>query len=140
LTLVFLLNPHAGASDANSQLPVRQKLPAFVAVDLADKSWRLSDLKGRAVLINFWATWCEPCLAEMPSLQSLAQQYGPDTLVVLLVNFKQSPQTIQPRFLSWTRTSGPLAVRLGRRNDAESYCFRGGSTPSGAPPVVQSGA
>jgi thiol-disulfide isomerase/thioredoxin len=42
-------------------------------------------------LINFWASWCEPCRAELPSLDALAQFYGPEKLVVLAVNFKEAP-------------------------------------------------
>ena len=69
--------------------------PEFAVADLSGHVWRLSELKGRAVLINFWASWCEPCLTEMPSLQTIAALYGPDKLVVLAVNFKQSMPTIQ---------------------------------------------
>ena len=47
---------------------------------------------------------------------------------------------IEPRFLSWTRPSGPLAARLGRRDDDAGYCPLGGATPPGAMPAVQSGA
>ena len=69
--------------------PARQLIPVLQATDLNGQLWRLSDLRGTAVLINFWASWCEPCLAEMPSLQQLARQHGPDRLVVLAVNFKE---------------------------------------------------
>lgn len=49
----------------------------------------MADLRGRAVLINFWASWCEPCRAEMPTLQQIADFYGPEKLLVLAVNFKE---------------------------------------------------
>jgi len=75
--------------------PARQSVPEFATRDMTGHLWRLRDLKGRAVLINFWASWCEPCLNEMPSLQTVAELYGPDTLVVLAVNFKLSIPTIQ---------------------------------------------
>lgn len=73
----------------------RQRVPTLSAADLKGQIWSLAGLKGRAVLLNFWASWCEPCLAEMPSLQTVAQLYGPDKLVVLAVNFKQPLPTIQ---------------------------------------------
>ena len=69
--------------------------PAFAQADMQGQLWRLSNLKGRAVLINFWASWCAPCLAEMPSLQTLAELYGPEKLTVLTVNFKQSVPVIE---------------------------------------------
>ena len=73
----------------------RQSVPVWVATDLNGQVWRLSEQKGRAVLLNFWASWCEPCLAEMPSLQTLAGLHGPQKLLVLAVNFKQPLPTIQ---------------------------------------------
>ena len=70
--------------------PTRQPIPPLEVTDLNGKVWRLADLRGKAVLINFWASWCEPCREEMPSLASLAEFYGPEKLVVLAVNFKES--------------------------------------------------
>ena len=69
--------------------------PDLAATDLQGQRWTWADLRGRAVLPNFWASWCEPCRAEMPSLQTLAELYGPDRLVVLAVNFKESNTTIE---------------------------------------------
>ncbi|MDB5744594.1 MAG: Redoxin domain protein [Polaromonas sp.] len=66
-------------------------LSVFNAVDATGKVWRPADLKGRAVLLNFWASWCEPCRAEMPSLQQAAESHGPDRLLVLAINFKEPP-------------------------------------------------
>lgn len=46
--------------------------PTAAFVDKAGKPWRIADFKGRPVLVNLWATWCAPCLAEMPALDRLA--------------------------------------------------------------------
>jgi thiol-disulfide isomerase/thioredoxin len=73
----------------------RIKAPAFAHLDVQGQLWRLEDLKGRVVLINFWASWCPPCLSEMPSLQTLVDLYGTDKLTVLAVNFKQSVPVIE---------------------------------------------
>ena len=87
----------------------RQPAPALVGTDLQGRVWRLADLRDKAVLINFWASWCEPCRAEMPSLQSLAQGYGPDKLVVLAVNFKESVATVQ-RYVQGTGMTLPVLL------------------------------
>ena len=83
---------YAQAADAYEvkRWPAGLATPAFEAHDLDGKIWRLADLRGRAVVINFWASWCEPCRAEMPTLQQLAEIYGPDKLEVLAVNYKES--------------------------------------------------
>ena len=59
--------------------------PAVVVADRAGKAIRLSDLRGRIVIVNMWATWCGPCRAEMPTLDRLAAKY-PKDLVVLAVS------------------------------------------------------
>ena len=57
--------------------------PDFELISLDGKKVRLSDYRGKAVLINFWATWCSPCKVEMPWFVDLQKRYGDDGLVVL---------------------------------------------------------
>jgi len=75
---------------------------AFSLVDTNGKTWRAADLRGRAVMLNFWASWCEPCRAEMPTLQQVADFYGADKLLVLAVNFKEPAA----RALQFAKTTG----------------------------------
>ena len=75
---------------------------AFKLVDTTGKTWTAADLKGRAVLLNFWASWCEPCRAEMPTLQQIADFYGADKLLVLTINFKEKPV----RALQFAKSTG----------------------------------
>lgn len=89
--------------------PDRKAVPQLQAQDLQGKTWRLADLRGKAVLINFWASWCAPCQAEMPSLQALARAQGPDALVVLAVNFKESAPVAQ-RFVQRTGLDLPVLL------------------------------
>ena len=76
--------PLLGAFGENFTLldpPVPTPLEAFT--DLAGNPVRLADLKGRVVLLNFWATWCAPCVREMPSLDRLQAALGDRGLSVV---------------------------------------------------------
>ena len=90
----------------------RKPIPQLTATDLDGQVWRLADLRGKAVLINFWASWCEPCRAEMPSLQLVAQLYGPEKLVLLAVNFKESA-TVARRYVQRTGLHLPVLLDSG---------------------------
>jgi peroxiredoxin len=57
--------------------------PEFHLKDLSGKTVNLSDFRGKAVVLNFWATWCESCRAEMPWFVELQKQYGPEGLAVI---------------------------------------------------------
>ncbi len=67
-----------------------ESLPQAPALKLPDeegkKIWRLSELRGKVVLVNFWATWCPPCRKELPSMERLWRQFKDAGLVVLGVN------------------------------------------------------
>jgi thiol-disulfide isomerase/thioredoxin len=89
-----------GPAYAVSQWP--GPLAAFNLVDTTGQAWSAADFKGRAVLLNFWASWCEPCRAEMPTLQQMADLYGADQLLVLAVNFKEPAA----RALQFAKTTG----------------------------------
>src|SRR4030095_16443915 len=54
--------------------------------DLNGKLWDLRDLKGKVVLVNFWATWCPPCRKEMPDLKALANRFKDQDLIILAIS------------------------------------------------------
>jgi thiol-disulfide isomerase/thioredoxin len=62
---------------------------------LDGQPFKLADLRGRVVLINFWATWCEPCIEEMPSLQRLRSQLDTARFEVIAVNFQEGEPRIR---------------------------------------------
>jgi peroxiredoxin len=75
-----------GASDSSNGMGTTftgRPAPGFTLVDLSGKKVRLSDFKGHAVVLNFWATWCGPCKLEMPWFEEMYGKYKPQGLVIL---------------------------------------------------------
>ncbi len=78
-------------SDAMTAGSISAPMEGFAAPDfelstLTGETVALSDLKGKAVLVNFWASWCPPCRSEMPAMQQIYRDLGPDEFVILAVN------------------------------------------------------
>jgi thiol-disulfide isomerase/thioredoxin len=101
--------PAAAARLEFEPWPSRRAAPALDAKDLAGRTWTLDSLRGRAVLLNFWASWCEPCRAEMPALQQLSDFYGDDKLAVIALNFKETA-SVAARFASRTGLKVPVLL------------------------------
>ena len=94
--------------------PTNRPVPPLQALDMQGQTWTLERMRGRAVLLNFWATWCPPCRAEMPSLQQLAEIYGPEQLQVLAINVGEGPQ----RIAQYLQSSGlELTVLLDPKSE-----------------------
>lgn len=88
----------------------------------------LSDLRGQAVLVNLWATWCPPCRAEMPAMQKLYDEYKDQGLVVLAVNmtYQDNPAAVIPFAQEYALSFPILLEETG--NVASKYELR--SLPS----------
>lgn len=81
--------------------------PDFTA-DLADGStFTLSEQSGKVVLLNFWATWCGPCVEEMPAFEKLYKEYG-EEVAVLAVNSLEDEETVR-QFVAETGYTFPIA-------------------------------
>ncbi len=68
--------------------------PDFILPDLSGNPTQLSDLHGKVVLINIWATWCPPCRAEMPMIQAAYENYQDQGFIVLAINAGEQQPTV----------------------------------------------
>jgi thiol-disulfide isomerase/thioredoxin len=76
--------------------PVKDRVVAhdFNLQNMDEEDIRLSDYRGKVILINFWATWCPPCVREMPSMERLKQKMSADDFAVLAVNQMEDPDDV----------------------------------------------
>ncbi len=93
--------------------------PDFALESLDGKSTKLSDFRGKAVLLNFWATWCEPCKIEMPWFVEMQNQYGPQGLQIIGVAMDDSSKDDIAKFAKGMGVNYP--VLIGKESVAEAY-------------------
>ncbi len=70
--------------------------PDFTLKDLTGRTVRLADFRGKVVFLNFFATWCVPCRAEMPAMERLHRNFKDKGLVILAVDIQESARTVRP--------------------------------------------
>ncbi|MFW2488075.1 TlpA family protein disulfide reductase [Clostridium chromiireducens] len=75
---------------------IKTKAIDFKLKDLSGNELSLSDLKGKKVFLNFWATWCPPCKAEMPEIEKLYQETKDSDLVIIAVEIGEPLDTVKP--------------------------------------------
>lgn len=85
----------------------------FTLTDLQGKSWHLADLRGKIVLVNFWATWCPPCRKEMPDLQALYDKYKDQGLLVLSISDEGAANVVP--FIKERNITYPVLLDPGRK-------------------------
>lgn len=86
-------------------------LPDFTLNDMLGKPQSLSDYKGKVVLLNFWATWCPPCVKEMPSMQRVQDQLKTRGLEVVAVNMGDEVADVE-QFLQRVPVQFPILMDL----------------------------
>ena len=86
----------------------------FTLTDLQGKTWTLKDLKGKVVLVNFWATWCPPCQKEMPDLEALYNQYKDQGFVILAISEDEETPKVAP-FIAEHKITYPILLDPGAK-------------------------
>lgn len=111
-------NPQFAAAMAKLESDDAKRQNAdFTLTDLQGKTWHLQDMKGKVVLVNFWATWCPPCRKEMPDLNALYNKFKDQGFVVLAISDEESAK-VTP-YIAEHKISYPVMLDPGRKvNDA----------------------
>lgn len=93
--------------------------PEFSLESLQGNTVRLSDYHGKAVLLNFWATWCQPCKIEMPWFEDLQKQYGPQGLQVVGIAMDDASKEDIQKFVKQMGVNYPIL--LGKESVGDAY-------------------
>jgi peroxiredoxin len=104
-------------------LDLGSRAPRYAAATMAGDSLHLDDLRGHVVLVNIWATWCPPCVREMPALQRLFEKYRERGLRVVAVNvdnamFGADPVALVRAFVSQNRLTFDVVLDPENRIEA----------------------
>ncbi|WP_455203078.1 TlpA family protein disulfide reductase [Kaarinaea lacus] len=95
-SLIVLTSTATIASESNELHPLPEKPQAtdFALQDIEGNSYHLKELRGKVVVINFWATWCPPCRYELPSMERAYQQLKKEDIVFVAINVGEDIDTI----------------------------------------------
>ena len=100
ITFLLTLSLSACTSHESDNSIIQNKLatvvtsPAMEIQDLSGKSWKRSDLLGKVVIVNFWATWCPPCREEIPSMNRAWNKLKDEGVLMLAINVGESDDAI----------------------------------------------
>ncbi|HYQ92849.1 MAG TPA: TlpA disulfide reductase family protein [Candidatus Competibacteraceae bacterium] len=111
LSLLPAMAQSASKSSLPAPLAERPPAPDFKLIDTQSKAHSLSDYRGKVVLLNFWATWCEPCRKEMPALQRAWEYLRPKGGMVLAINIGDSGSVID-QFLKEVPVNFPVLLSV----------------------------
>ncbi len=112
LLVVWSLKQNNSFFQSVSQAPVRVGLPApdFTYPGLDGKKVSLSDYRGKVVFVNIWATWCPPCVEEMPSMQKLYQKLKGENFEILAVSIDSKGAKVVAPFMKKYKLTFPALL------------------------------
>lgn len=120
LIIFFFIFSARQAVCLDTATEIGKSAPAFALADVNGKKVSLADYKGMVVLVNFWATYCGPCKAEMPSLHNLFLALKNDGLIVLAVSRDESTIDVQS-FIKKQKITFPVLMDKNQEVSFDQY-------------------
>ena len=111
--LIFFLSKGMNTSESDfpkKGLEIGNFAPDFTYPDLSGKSVSLSDFRGSVVLVNIWATWCPPCVAEVPSMEALYRKLKGENFEILAISIDQQGQSVVSSFMEKHKLTFPALL------------------------------
>lgn len=108
--LLFTTNVFS-ASYLMDPMPNKELAPDFILIGMDEKEHTLKDLEGKFVLVNFWATWCNPCKIEMPTLEAIHAKMDNNKFTVLGIHVGPGPENIE-NYLKLNPVSFPIYIDM----------------------------
>ena len=110
ITALILMSSDGGQAGGFTSVGQRKQFPPFRFPDLKGKEWSLSDHRGQGVLVNFWASWCQPCREETPGLVRLADKYASKGLNIVGVSLDEGGVDAVRSFAQAYKVAYPLLL------------------------------
>ena len=132
--------PRVGASILETPWDPSGQDRELIRADGSARPFRIVDMGGRTLFVNFWATWCEPCVRELPSMLSLARSLPADRFAMIAISYDEDWQTVEAFFrkhlgrvppelnvvIDPSPETDPLKKRYGTEKLTESYIVQDG--------------
>lgn len=125
IVFVGLRRVHQAPVSSAASLTDTKLAPDFELHSLDGKTVHLSDFRGKAVLLNFWATWCEPCKIEMPWFVELQKQYGPQGLEIVGISMGDDTRDEVAKFATTMGVDYPILIGKESERDSVADLYGG---------------
>ena len=114
-TLFFTYNLNASGY-LMDPMPSHERAPEFSLIGMDEKVHTLKSLEGKFLLVNFWATWCNPCKAEMPTLEAIHKRFDNEKFTVIGIHVGPGPENIR-NYLDISPVSFPIFIDMDLEYD-----------------------